>query len=417
MTGTDAAALAGGSRKTRSMLGAAVHQKKALSRAGLLERAFTAAFSGMVYPQIWEDPEVDMEALALGPADRLVCIASGGCNAMSYLTADPAQVIAVDLNRHHVALVRLKIAAARAAPNYASFYRLFGLGADPANVGAYDRWLRVALDAETRAYWDGRGPTGRRRIGIFARGLYDQGLLGRFNMLGRWLARRLGTDLSRIVECRDVAEQRAFFQREIAPLFDHPLVRRLTRSPASLFGLGIPPAQYEKLAGGRPMAEVLRERLERVACGFPLSRNYFAWQAFTGGYAPGDAGPLPPYLRSANFEAVRARAGRLTVENVSVTDRLAVEPDASLDAYVLLDAQDWMTDGQLSALWDQITRTARPGARVIFRTAGAPSILPGRVADATLSRWRYDAGRSAALGAQDRSGIYGGFHIYVREGA
>jgi S-adenosylmethionine-diacylglycerol 3-amino-3-carboxypropyl transferase len=411
MTTADAA------QRTRDLLGAAVHQKKALSREGLLERAFTAAFSGMVYPQIWEDPEVDMAALALGPSDRVVCIASGGCNAMSYLTAGPAQVIAVDLNRHHVALVRLKIAAARVAPNYAAFYRLFGLGAHPGNVGAYDRWLRAALDPQTRAYWDGRDRLMRRRITIFARGLYDQGLLGRFNMLGRWLARRLGTDMARIVECRDVAEQRVFFARSIAPLFDHPFVRWLTKNPASLFGLGIPPAQYEKLAGGRPMAEVLRERLERVACGFPLAQNYFAWQAFTGGYAPGDAGPLPPYLQSAHFEAVRAGAERLTVENVSVTERLAAEPDASLDGYVLLDAQDWMTDAQLNALWDQITRTARPGARVIFRTAGVPSILPGRVTDATLARWRYEGARSAELGAQDRSGIYGGFHLYVREGA
>ena len=43
-----------------------------------------------------------MEALARRPDDRLVAIASGGCNAMSYLTANPAQITAVDLNQHHV---------------------------------------------------------------------------------------------------------------------------------------------------------------------------------------------------------------------------------------------------------------------------------------------------------------------------
>ncbi|MFN3614308.1 MAG: DUF3419 family protein [Rubrimonas sp.] len=416
MTGSTAATAAqDGASRTRSLLKAAVLQDSPISRKGLLERAFAAAFSGMVYPQIWEDPEVDMEALALGPQDRVVAIASGGCNAMSYLTASPAQVIAVDLNRHHVALVRLKIAAAQSAPNYATFFRLFGLGAHPENTGAYDRFLRVALDPETRAYWDSRDLLGRRRIGIFVRGLYAQGLLGRFNALGRWMARRFGVDLSRIVEAPDVEGQRAFFDRSVAPLFDRPIVRWLTRRPVSLFGLGIPPAQYDKLAGGRPMADVLRERLRRVACGFPMDRNYFAWQAFTGGYAPGDAGPLPPYLQSRHFETVRRNAARLTIENVSVTERLAAEPDSSLDAYVLLDAQDWMTDAQLNALWSQITRTARPGARVIFRTAGEPSILPGRVQDATLSQWSYQADRSRALGARDRSGIYGGFHIYVRK--
>ena len=38
-----------------------------------------------------------------------------------------------------------------------------------------------------------------------------------------------------------------------------------------------------------------------------------------------------------------------------------------------------MNDEQLNALWDEITRTAKPGARVLFRTGGIDDILPGRV--------------------------------------
>jgi S-adenosylmethionine-diacylglycerol 3-amino-3-carboxypropyl transferase len=91
---------------------------------------------------------------------------------------------------------------------------------------------------------------------------------------------------------------------------------------------------------------------------------------------------------------------------------LAEASQSSVDAFVLLDAQDWMTDAQLNALWAQITRTARPGARVIFRTADEPTLLPGRVDEAVLSRWSYDADRSRELTAQDRSAIYGGFHLY-----
>jgi S-adenosylmethionine-diacylglycerol 3-amino-3-carboxypropyl transferase len=33
-----------------------------------------------------------------------------------------------------------------------------------------------------------------------------------------------------------------------------------------------------------------------------------------------------------------------------------------------------------------------------------------------LGRWHYDAERSQALAAQDRSAIYGGFHRYVFQG-
>jgi S-adenosylmethionine-diacylglycerol 3-amino-3-carboxypropyl transferase len=83
---------------------------------------------------------------------------------------------------------------------------------------------------------------------------------------------------------------------------------------------------------------------------------------------------------------------------------------------VLLDAQDWMTDHQLNALWTEITRTARPGARVIFRTAAEPTLLPGRVADRILDRWTYEEEESLELGRQDRSSIYGGFHLYVYNG-
>jgi len=43
----------------------AVYQHKAGSLAGFSERLFTWMFKGLVYPQIWEDPDVDMKALKL----------------------------------------------------------------------------------------------------------------------------------------------------------------------------------------------------------------------------------------------------------------------------------------------------------------------------------------------------------------
>lgn len=72
-----------------------------------------------------------------------------------------------------------------------------------------------------------------------------------------------------------------------------------------------------------------------------------------------------------------------------------------------------MTDDDLIALWREITRTARAGARVIFRTASRDSLLPGRIPDALLDRWHYAAERSAELHRRDRSAIYGGFHLYL----
>jgi S-adenosylmethionine-diacylglycerol 3-amino-3-carboxypropyl transferase len=396
-----------------------VHRFKAGSWEGVRERIFTFAFKGLVYPQIWEDPAVDLKALRLAPGERIVTLASGGCNVLSYLTADPASIVAVDLNRAHVALTRLKLAAVQHLPNWDIFYRFFGAADEKANVAAYHRFLSDRIDNETRRYWEGRGGFFRRkRVTLFSRDLYRHGLLGYFIGAAHFLARLYGADPKAMMAANSLEEQRRFYETALAPLFDKRLVRWTTSKRLSLYGLGIPPAQYEALAasGGGDVAVVLRQRLERLACGFALNDNYFAWQAFGRSYAADLAGPLPLYLRREHFNAIRARADRVRVVNRAVTDVLRDQPPSSIDAYVLLDAQDWMTDAQLNALWSEITRTARLGGRVVFRTAAEPTLLPGRVDETVLGRWTYAAELSRALGAEDRSAIYGGFHLYVFKG-
>ncbi len=401
-------------RRSKALVGSAVHRHSPLSRAGISERIFTNAFSGLVYPQIWEDPVVDIEAMALSPGHHIVAIASGGCNILSYLTATPVRITGVDLNTAHIALNRLKHAAARHL-HYADFHSLFANGACARNVVIFDRKLSHSLDSQTRRYWTQRDWRGRRRIEAFARGFYRTGLLGRFIATGHRLARMLGGDPAAITKARNHDEQRMIFEREIRPLLQRPLVRRILDQRASLFGLGIPPAQYEALSQGRPMHEVIGERLERLACGFDLKDNYFAWQAFSRGYSHAATGPLPPYLDQRNYAALRERIAGVRILNASLTSHLAAAPAQSVDRYVLLDAQDWMTDADLSALWQEITRTARAGARVIFRTAGTKTILPGRIHQDVLDRWDYAEDRSRELTMRDRSAIYGGFHLYIRK--
>lgn len=402
-------------RASGKMVGAAVHRNKAWSSEGLRERAFTLAFSGLVYPQIWEDPLVDLEALELQRDSRVVTIASGGCNVLSYLSANPQHITAVDLNAAHVALNRLKLCAMRNLPDYETFYRFFGSANDRENITAFDLYLKPLLDAETHDFWTGKNVLGRRRIERFGRNFYHSGLLGRFIGAGHRLCRMLGADPRRLLDAGDHKDQRRIYEQEIAPLFDNRAVRWLINRPASLFGLGIPPAQYHALAGDHEdgIAGALRTRLERLACDFPFEDNYFAWQAFGRCYQPGGTGSLPPYLQKENFATLRSNADRVDVRQASYIAFLKGSPDASIDRYVLLDAQDWMNDATLTDLWQEITRTARPGARVIFRTAAAETLLPGRVPDEILAHWAYQQERSVALTQKDRSAIYGGFHLYI----
>lgn len=393
----------------------AVVRDEASRKTRLLDKAFAMAFKGLVYAQIWEDPVADMAAMEITPDSRIITIASGGCNALSYLTADPAHITVVDLNTAHIALNNLKHAALRYLST-AEVRRFIADADQPGNVALYREKLAPHLDEATRRYWEGRDLVGRRRIGAFTRGVYRHGLLGGFIGAAHVIARLHKVNPAEILDAGSMEDQRRVFDERFAPVFERPLVRWLTRHPASLFGLGIPPAQYDALAGGQSMADVLRGRLEKLACHFPVNDNYFAWQAFSRGYGKGEEAPLPPYLQESNLPQVRDRLDRLDLRHANFTHVLAAADDASYDRYVLLDAQDWMTDAQLTELWTQITRTARPGARVLFRTAAEPSLLPGRVPDALLDRWDYRIEESRAATLADRSSIYGGVHLYVLRG-
>ncbi len=188
--------------------------------------------------------------------------------------------------------------------------------------------------------------------------------------------------------------------------------------PISFYGLGIPPAQYDELvaaaADGNPVT-TLRERVERLACDFPIAENYFAWQAFGRGYDTDARVAVPAYLREENYELIKSRADSVVVHHASMIDFLATQPPGSLHRYVLLDAQDWMNPELMTALWTEIDRTAdADDARVIFRTAGPDSPLPRKIPEDLLSRWTYLEEESQAFHARDRSSIYGGFHVYVR---
>jgi S-adenosylmethionine-diacylglycerol 3-amino-3-carboxypropyl transferase len=74
-----------------------------------------------------------------------------------------------------------------------------------------------------------------------------------------------------------------------------------------------------------------------------------------------------------------------------------------------------MAPDEIRALWNAIDRAGNEGIRVIFRTAGAESPLDSPELASLRNTWQRDAERSAKGLAEDRSGIYGGFHLYTRK--
>jgi S-adenosylmethionine-diacylglycerol 3-amino-3-carboxypropyl transferase len=396
--------------RSKKLLKDAVYAKK--KKVSLHDRLFALWFERLVYPQIWEDPVVDLKALKLQPTDHLITIASGGCNALSYLTASPKKITAVDLNHAHVALVNLKMEGIRRL-EYKEFYKFFGEAKSINNPRLYRDVLAQHLNPATRDYWEG-GMKGFERIRMFEKGFYKYGLLGKLIGFIHISAKLYRVKLDELLKQPTVEAQAQWFDENVAKIFDSRLVKKIMASPLALYNLGIPPSQHASLCEDRPetMAQVLKERARKLATIDNINNNYFAWQAYGRSYDHHNPTNKPLYLQEQHFELVRNNIDRLSIEQNNVLDALKRMPANSVDAVVLLDAQDWMTPEEICTLWTEITRTANPGARIIFRTAGTSSPIEGALT-ADLNRlWKRNHATSDQLIHEDRSAIYGAFHLY-----
>jgi S-adenosylmethionine-diacylglycerol 3-amino-3-carboxypropyl transferase len=390
----------------------AVHQHPLHSIQGVQQRLFSAWFNSFIYNQIWEDPQVDIEALQLNTQSRVLTIASGGCNILSYLTANPARIIAIDLNPYHMSLTRLKLAAIEHLPTHEMLYDFFGTAQHSENQTRYETYIRPHINSELDQFWYSRNWRGKRRLDFFEKGFYRYTRFGYFVRLLHFLGHRAGCQPEKILEAKTLAEQETLFDKYIAPVFDTFLMKTLARLPYSVFSLGIPPQQYRAMKRDGNLIEQYLERIKRLACQFPIQNNYFAWQAFSMSYDHDNRQAIPDYLQEQNFEPLRERLSRVETHITTLTHYLEDQADNTLDRFVFLDSLDWMRDAALEQLWQQVARVAKPGSRIIFRTAAADSPIETALSPELRERFVYEEQTSKQLFQQDRSAIYGGFHLY-----
>jgi S-adenosylmethionine-diacylglycerol 3-amino-3-carboxypropyl transferase len=364
----------------------------------------------LVATQSWQDPEADLAALQL-PLGSTIVTASSGCNALSYLTAQPAQIYAVDRNEAHLALLKLRLTGLRAFSSYEEFWQFFGEAASPANARLYAERLRPLLDTATRAYWDGCSILGRSRHRYFTDGFHRHGFIGRAIGIAHLVAHIAGIDCEALLTAPPDGPKRPDALNRLNRLFHSAPMRWLAGSTASLFRLGLLP---RPLKGSAHLEELLLQRLLRLINAQDSGSNYFAWQVLRRSYqGPGDR-CLPSYLQRRQFTTMRNGAGVVIPVCADLTRFLDSLPAREVDAIALQDAQDWMTSSDITALWNAIDRVGSERVCVIFRTAGTSSPLASNMLAASTGVWQRDEERSAIGSELDRCGLYGGFHCYVR---
>jgi S-adenosylmethionine-diacylglycerol 3-amino-3-carboxypropyl transferase len=365
-------------------------------REATLERRTlrSAASDRLFFAQVREDPVVELQALALRPEDSVVVVSSGGCTALSLLGAGPRAVAAVDVNTNQNHLVELK-AAAIAGLDRDEAMRF--IGAWPADAAWRRRTyasLRDRLGAPARAYWDGH-------TAALGRGLLEAGVSERFLRLIVAATRHL-VHSPRVFEAlfaaTTLAEQRAFY--------DSTWNNRRWRAAMRLL---VNRATFHKTfhsdfmehVEDRDLSRHFRRLIEHVLTEVPIADNYFFREMLLGSYAVDSPGALPPYLQPEPMAAVGASLDRLTLVDGTVTEHLQTCSDRSIDAFALSNIVEWVDGPGLDALFDEVVRTARPGARAVFRNFLGWTRVPDRHRDVLVE----DVALGERLIAGDRSGM------------
>jgi S-adenosylmethionine-diacylglycerol 3-amino-3-carboxypropyl transferase len=382
---------------------------------GILERIFSLWFNHFVYNQIWEDPKVDVAALEIDSKSRILTIASGGCNVLNYLNMRPRHIYAVDVNRNQLQFARLKLTALRYLPDYESFLNFYGYADKQLNIENYYNFLRSHLDREARQFWEYRSRLKKPKILYFHRNVYRYGLMGYFIRVLHWFACNLGPDPAQLLSISCPKEREEFFESKYAPIFRHWSIKFLGRFPFFLYCLGIPPQQFREVKKdcNGSLSELYFERIKRLICTFPIENNYFAWQALDCRYNCEDQESLPDYLQQANYDKIKAHADNVSYHLQSTTNFLKTKPANSINRYVFLDSMDWMNNDAIAELWAEVARTGQPASRIIFRTGSRVSPVEKALPESLMNRFQYEEERSKELHEQDRSALYGGFHLYI----
>jgi len=347
----------------------------------------------LFFAQVREDPTVELAALAPGPADRVVVIASGGCTALSLLAAGAAEVHAVDVNRTQNHLVELKVAALSTLPLREAIAFLGGVPSDASTRARTYSRVGARLSAAARAYWD-EHPAAIRR------GVLNAGVSERFIALVAWLVVHVAQSpgrVRRLLDCATVGEQRALFDAE----WNNWRWRMLFRLLLNRWSMSrVYDPSFFVHVGRRSFSELFRRMAEHAIADLPVADNYFLHHMLTGRFPASGPDGLPPYLTEHGARAVAHGAQRLTLVDGSVLEYLRRRPDRSVECLALSNVCEWLAPEDIAALFGEVERVATPGARVVFRNFVGWTDVP-----ATCTHLVEDRALGERLVQRDRSVI------------
>ena len=353
----------------------------------------------LIYNICWEDAAVDRKLLKLDESSSVFMISSAGENALTYLLDNPESIVTVDINKRQTALLELKMAILKES-GYDDFFEFFGTGKSARYKEIYSR-VRDDLTPPSRKFWDSN-------ISYFSpdgKGLFYQGGSGYFARLMRYLIKTNGLteQVDQLIHEPKRSERERLFT-EVSKQLISGGSKFMWKLSAVLGLAGIPRSQKKAIGD---LNAFIRDVFNNVFVRQQAQSNPY-WNVYLKGTYAEEY--LPDYLIKENLQHIVTQLDKIEFSTQPVHQYLS-SSKKKFTHFVLLDHMDWLYGSDQNALkneWKLILKRARPGAKILFRTAHSSlALIPGEI----RNKIQFTEVDPEWVALNDRVGTYTGTYL------
>lgn len=355
--------------------------------------------SRLIFTHNWEDPAIDEKALNLNKGDTIFTITSGGCNTLGFLRFDPAAVYCVDINPAQNHLMELKKAAFKES-DHETIIGFFGLNKCNDRQAIY-KILKNNLSPQALTFWNANS-------NIINDGIIMNGRYERFVKLAGKLLRLLqgNKKVKTFFTLQSTDEQKSFYHEK----WDNKRWRWIFKTMFNkkrLAKKGLVSDYFHFDDGSSSFSESFYKRASHVMKDIPVQSNYFIALYFLGHYLNNEN--IPEYLKPENFNSIKENIDKVFQVSADSKYWLEQQSENMFDAFALSNICELMDDKDTHKLFSEVIRTAKPGARIIFRNLMIPREVPEDLQPIIVK----NDDLSKELQLADRSFVYGKVAAYT----
>jgi S-adenosylmethionine-diacylglycerol 3-amino-3-carboxypropyl transferase len=354
--------------------------------------------SKLIFTHNWEDPAIDERALTLKEGDVVFTITSGGCNTLGFLRFNPASIYCLDINAAQNHLMELK-KAAFIKLDYLTMAGFIGLNKITNRYSIYTS-LQNTLSPEALQFWKSNNRI--LKNGIIMNGRYE-----RFVKIAGALIRILQgrKKVNDLFEIQTIEDQKKFFDERWNNKRWH-WIFNVMFNKKRLAKKGLVSDYFHFDDGSSSFSESFYKRASHMMKNIPVKTNYFIALYYLGHYLNEKA--IPEYLKPENFGVIKQNINKVIPISADCKYWLEQQPDNKFDAFALSNICELMDDNDTLKLFTEVIRTAKPGAKIIFRNLMIPREVPENLRNIIIK----NEPLSIELQQADRSFVYGKVAAY-----